>query len=385
MPLVFISYSRDDSDFVLRLAKDLRDKEIPIWLDQFDIPPGAPWDVTVEQALDDATHFLFVMTESAIESRNVRDELGFALDEQKTIVPVMFKDCRPPLRVRRMQYTDFRGDYASALVQLIGALPDPPAPTPSEDELIASQPVELKPEAITAWIQALVANPQKVHPVDPDDEFNAWLKKLTAAEAEGSRKRPSQASVLSLKSLSDIKTVKIVITGPFGSGKTEFIRSISEIEVVSTESEIPKESKTGPTVSMDFGRITVDDNFVLYLFSTPGDPRFDFMWEILSEGMVGFVVIVDSTRPETFRQAKSILNTFRSYDNVPYVIAANKQDKPEAWTPDDLRLALWPEDDIKIIPCIATETESVKNVLLELIYSILEERESGSKLTGPGK
>ena len=68
---------------------------------------------------------------------------------------------------------------------------------------------------------------------------------------------------------------------------------------------------------MDFGRITGDEDLVLYLFGTPGQKRFDFMWEILSEGMLGFIVMVDSTRPETFREARSILETFRAYAPTP--------------------------------------------------------------------
>ncbi len=176
-----------------------------------------------------------------------------------------------------------------------------------------------------------------------------------------------------------MQTVKMVITGPFNSGKTEFIRSISEIEVVTTERDISAEAervKDQTTVAMDFGRITVDDDLVLYLFGTPGQRRFDFMWEILSEGMLGFVVMVDSAKPETFREAKSILETFRAYAPTPYVVAANKQDVPDAWAPEDLRIALRIEDSVKLLPCVATDKESVKNVLLELLYSILEEMET---------
>lgn len=177
-----------------------------------------------------------------------------------------------------------------------------------------------------------------------------------------------------------MQTVKMVITGPFSSGKTEFIRSISEIEVVSTERELTegtmeKTQKDATTVAMDFGRITVDDDLVLYLFGTPGQRRFDFMWEILAEGMLGFVVMVDSAKPETFREAKSILETFRAYAPTPYVVAANKQDHPDAWEPDDMRIALRIEDGVKLLPCVAKDKESVKNVLLELLYSILEEME----------
>ncbi len=177
-----------------------------------------------------------------------------------------------------------------------------------------------------------------------------------------------------------MQTVKMVITGPFSSGKTEFIRSISEIEVVSTERDLhnpaEQEIKEQTTVAMDFGRITVDDDLVLYLFGTPGQRRFDFMWEILAEGMLGFVVMVDSSKPETFREAKSILETFRAYAPTPYVVAANKQDHEDAWSPEDLRIALRIDDNVKLLPCVALDKESVKNVLLELLYSILEEMET---------
>jgi len=177
-----------------------------------------------------------------------------------------------------------------------------------------------------------------------------------------------------------MQTVKMVITGPFSSGKTEFIRSISEIEVVSTERDLrnpaEQEIKDQTTVAMDFGRITVDDDLVLYLFGTPGQRRFDFMWEILAEGMLGFVVMVDSSKPETFREAKSILETFRAYAPTPYVVAANKQDHEDAWSPEDLRIALRIEDSVKLLPCVALDKESVKSVLLELLYSILEEMDA---------
>jgi small GTP-binding protein len=176
-----------------------------------------------------------------------------------------------------------------------------------------------------------------------------------------------------------MQIVKMVVTGPFAAGKTQFIRSISEIDVVSTEAKIsrPEERvKDETTVAMDFGRITVDDDLVLYLFGTPGQRRFEFMWEILSEGMLGFVVVVDSTRPETFREARLILDTFRNYAPTPYVVAANKQDMEDAWSPEDLRIALRIDPTVKVLPCVATDKESVKNVLLELLYSILETMDS---------
>ena len=176
-----------------------------------------------------------------------------------------------------------------------------------------------------------------------------------------------------------MQTVKMVVTGPFNAGKTEFIRSVSEIDVVSTERRISSAAekvKDTTTVAMDFGRITVDEDLVLYLFGTPGQKRFDFMWEILSEGMLGFIVIVDSTRPETFREARSILETFRAYAPTPYVVAANKQDRADAWEVDDMRIALRLDPRVKLLSTVATDKESVKNILLELLYSILAEMEA---------
>jgi uncharacterized protein len=177
-----------------------------------------------------------------------------------------------------------------------------------------------------------------------------------------------------------MQTVKMVVTGPFNAGKTEFIRSVSEIDVVSTERKISSAAekvKNTTTVAMDFGRITVDDDLVLYLFGTPGQRRFDFMWEILSEGMLGFIVMIDSTRPETFREARSILETFRAYAPTPYVVAANKQDREDAWDLDDMRIALRLDPKVKFLPCIAPDKESVKTILLELLYSILADMDKG--------
>jgi len=177
-----------------------------------------------------------------------------------------------------------------------------------------------------------------------------------------------------------MQTVKIVVTGPFNAGKTEFIKSVSEIDVVATErkitSDVEKAVKETTTVAMDFGRITVDEDLVLYLFGTPGQKRFDFMWEILSEGMLGFIVMVDSTRPETFREARSILETFHAYAPTPYVVTANKQDLEQAWSIEDMRVTLRLDPKVKFLPCVATRKEDVKAVLLELLYSILAEMEA---------
>ena len=128
-----------------------------------------------------------------------------------------------------------------------------------------------------------------------------------------------------------MQAAKMVITGPFSSGKTEFIGVISEIDVVSTERKISSAAeekvKESTTVAMDFGRITVGEDLVLYLFGTPGQRRFDFMWDILSQGMLGFVVMVDSTKPETLHGQKYDLIV----TNPPYVDQSDFESMPEEY------------------------------------------------------
>jgi small GTP-binding protein len=173
-----------------------------------------------------------------------------------------------------------------------------------------------------------------------------------------------------------MQIVKMVVTGPFNAGKTMFIQTVSEIDVVSTEQNITSDAekvKTKTTVAMDFGRITIDDELMLYLFGTPGQRRFYFMWEILSEGMLGFIVVLDSTKPETFREARRILETFRSYAPTPFIVAANKQDLEDAWEVNDLRIALRLSEKTKLVPCIAIDKESVKEIIIALLDDIVEE------------
>lgn len=172
-----------------------------------------------------------------------------------------------------------------------------------------------------------------------------------------------------------MQIVKVVVTGPFAAGKSQFIRVVSEIPPVMTDRNISRFAeriKEQTTVAMDFGRIAVDRDLVLYLFGTPGQRRFDFMWRVLAEGMLGFVVLVDSTQPATFREARQILETFRTYAPVPCVVAANKQDLPDAWPPEDLRVALRIPPEVKVLPCVATDRASVKRVLIGLLESVLE-------------
>ncbi|MCW2708959.1 MAG: small GTP-binding protein [Frankiales bacterium] len=169
--------------------------------------------------------------------------------------------------------------------------------------------------------------------------------------------------------------VKIVVTGPFSAGKTTLIRTISEITVLSTEKDITdstRSRKAETTGAMDFGRITIDRDLVLYLFGTPGQDRFDFMWEILGEGMLGYILLVDSERQDSLDEAVGILAAFRKMARVPFVVALNRS---TAVGPDEeqkVRDVLALDEEVAVVPCDATDRESVKAVLLALLYAVVD-------------
>ena len=169
--------------------------------------------------------------------------------------------------------------------------------------------------------------------------------------------------------------VKIVVTGPFSAGKTTLIRTISEITVLSTEKDITdstRSRKAETTVAMDFGRITIDRDLVLYLFGTPGQDRFDFMWEILGEGMLGYILLIDSSREDSLEEAVGILAAFRKMARVPFVVALNRSAGVSPADEENVRSVLALDEEVAVVPCDATDRESVKSVLLALLYSVVD-------------
>jgi len=174
-----------------------------------------------------------------------------------------------------------------------------------------------------------------------------------------------------------VESVKVVVTGPFNAGKTTFIRTVSEITVLSTERKVSSASTPGEetTVAMDFGRITIDEDVVLYLFGTPGQERFSFMWETLSEGMLGFVILCNVTSSESVEEAANILEFFKGLSDVPFVVAANYSAGDENELAD-VRSRLGVPDGVPVVACNALQKDSVKNVLLGLLYAILESVEA---------
>lgn len=175
------------------------------------------------------------------------------------------------------------------------------------------------------------------------------------------------------------QAVKVVVTGPFAAGKTTLIRTISEITVLSTErgvTDATRRRKAETTVAMDFGRITIDRDLVLYLFGTPGQDRFDFMWEILSEGMIGYLLLIDASREDSVQEAEDILEAFRTMARVPYVVGLNRAGSDDHALAEMVRTRLGIPADVAVMACDATDKESVKNVLLALLYAVLDDVEA---------
>jgi uncharacterized protein len=183
-------------------------------------------------------------------------------------------------------------------------------------------------------------------------------------------------------------TIKLVITGAYAAGKTHFIRTISDIEVVSTEHEVThaqeRTLKQQTTVALDFGTIAISDDVVLYLFGTPGQARFDFMWEHLSIGCLGYIVMIDSCRPAHFVETRQLMDRFQELTNAPYIAVANKQDDPAALPLSYIRRRLGLPAEVPLLPCVATDRASVKRALLGLLEHMQQTSIEAAHVAGAG-
>jgi len=174
------------------------------------------------------------------------------------------------------------------------------------------------------------------------------------------------------------RAIKILLAGGFGAGKTTLVGAVSEIRPLRTEETLTDsgkhvdsvagvERKTTTTVAMDFGRITLREDLVLYLFGTPGQERFWFMWDELALGALGAVVLADTRR---------LADCFPAIDyferrEIPFIIALNVFEGSRRYSTDDVRAALDLDPGLPIVLCDARSRESAKEVLISLIEHVL--------------
>ena len=180
--------------------------------------------------------------------------------------------------------------------------------------------------------------------------------------------------------------VKIIIAGGFGVGKTTAISTLSEIEPLTTEAAMTAEAigidvvpegsaKSTTTVAMDFGRVTIDSSIVLYTFGTPGQERFGFMWNDLTAGALGGIVLVDTDR---------IADSFVGIDHfesrrLPFVVAVNQFEGRRSLPLPEVRTSTDVDPHVPVLAFVAREKESVKSVVLALLDVILHRARSGTR------
>ncbi|NYI98997.1 hypothetical protein HNR12_005274 [Streptomonospora nanhaiensis] len=177
-------------------------------------------------------------------------------------------------------------------------------------------------------------------------------------------------------------SAKVVIAGGFAAGKTTLVKSVSEIPPVSTEAVMTEASrehddlsstpdKTTTTVAMDFGRLTLEHELIMYMFGTPGQARFWFMWDDIVRGAVGAVIVVDSRR---LAECFDAIDYFETNQTVPYIVALNRFDGELPYTVDQIREALEIAPEVPIVDFDARDRNSAGGVLKELLRYTLSRK-----------
>jgi len=163
---------------------------------------------------------------------------------------------------------------------------------------------------------------------------------------------------------------KFIITGAFNAGKTTFVNTLSDISTVNTDKAISvpieRDIKATTTTALDYGQVNIKGQAEVHLFGTPGQPRFDFMRDILAEGMDGFVFLVDVSDWPRLDEAGQLLAKFQEIGQYPCIVVANKADLDGIST-EDLRIQLNLPANQLIVSCIATDKDAVRAVVEQLV------------------
>ncbi len=158
-------------------------------------------------------------------------------------------------------------------------------------------------------------------------------------------------------------TLYVFVTGPSGSGKTQLLQSLGAAEDWWQDGE----------EGLEYRRLVVDDTLDVYLFCAIEASHFDRLIDIPTRDLLGYIVMVDSTIPDTWAEAHAMIGNCRSYALLPTIIAANMQDLPGAYAPEQVGAWIGMGTMMKVQPCIATDRESARNVFLQLLYSVQNE------------
>jgi uncharacterized protein len=169
--------------------------------------------------------------------------------------------------------------------------------------------------------------------------------------------------------------LKIVVTGAVGAGKTTFVKTVSEIDVVKTErraTDSTADLKSETTVALDFGRVYVAPDRALHLYGTPGQPRFDFMWDILIQKAHAYIMLVHACRPQDFRAARSLIQYMNQRSQIPMLVGLTHTDCEGAWDAEDIASVLQlPASEMCMVEVNANQRSSVLESLILLVQKLM--------------
>jgi uncharacterized protein len=186
-----------------------------------------------------------------------------------------------------------------------------------------------------------------------------------------------------------MEIMRLVVTGCVGAGKTTFIKTISEIDVVDTDRKATdevSELKQNTTVSMDFGKLSFSPEMSLHIYGTPGQSRFNFMWDMLIEKADVYILLVAANRPSEFHHARRIMNFMNQRVSIPMLIGVTHSDSPGAWNVENVALALGYLPDAErppIVPVNPNDRDSVAEAIVTLLETAFAGAEEESEAESP--